>query len=285
MRSCQRSAVSYQLGKTTGVLAFFLSALAVPAWAKDIPPENECVKCHLEQEEENEELAVPPKEWRESIHHENSIACNDCHGGNPAAADQDEAHDEEEAEFIGAPADDDVPAVCGKCHVAIQENYVKSKHWLTKKEKRPVCITCHEAHKIKKATLELINEDTCSECHKYERSKRIKVAMADAESRLVELENRIAVLRAEGWDVRLLQQAHFAQRNVFHHLSHILDLDRVIEIAETVTKDARLLATRIGEQEDILNRRKIAGGFFTVFLLIGAVVIHFKRKHLEDPKA
>ncbi|MBI2058717.1 MAG: hypothetical protein HYT87_03020 [Nitrospirae bacterium] len=284
MRSDRPSAISFQLRRALGALILLPAAFVATAWAEDIPPENQCVKCHLEQEEENEDLAIPPKEWRESIHHENSIACNDCHGGNPAASEEEDAHDEEESEFIGAPADDDVPAVCGKCHVAIQENYVKSKHWLTKKEKRPVCITCHEAHRIKKANLDLINEDTCSECHKYERSKRIKVAMTDAEARLVELENRIAVLRSEGWDVRSLQQAHFAQRNVFHHLSHILDLDRVIEIAETVTKDARILATRIGEQEDVLKRRQIAGGFFTVFLLIGAFVIHRKRKYLEDPK-
>lgn len=245
-------------------------------------PENECVRCHLEQEEEDENLAKPPKEWRQSIHHENSIMCNDCHGGSPIGKDEEEAHDEEDAEFIGAPADDDIPGVCGECHIAVHENYMKSKHWLTKKEKRPVCTTCHGAHLIKEATLDLINEKTCSECHKYERSKRIKVAMTATEDKLLALENRIHLLKSEGMDVRSLDQTHFAQRNLFHRLSHILDLDEVIRIAETVGKDTELLSNKIGEQEGVLSRRRLAGGVLTAFLLLGALGMHFARKSLGE---
>lgn len=286
MKSHQLSAISRQpLASVFSVVAFLLlifSPFSSSAWAKDIAPENECVRCHLEQEEEDEDLALPPKEWRDSIHYTNSIACNDCHGGDPNGEDEDEAHDADESEFIGAPADDDIPRVCGECHVAVLENYVKSKHWNTKKEKRPVCITCHEAHPIKKATLDLINEDTCTECHKYERSKRIKVAMAGTESKLIDLDRRIHALKSEGMDARSLEKTHFAQRNVFHRLSHSLDLDEVIQVSESVNEDTKILSASIDREESLLKQRKVWGGALTLFLLFGTWIMHRRRKALDE---
>jgi len=238
--------------------------------------ESSCISCHRELEGD---LAKPVELWQESIHKKNGIFCNNCHGGNSRVGDMNAMSPE--AGFVGAPTEQDVPKFCGKCHVAVMENYMNSPHWQTEKEKRPVCTTCHTAHHQQKATLDLINEKDCSRCHTYERAKKLKFVMKGTESSLVQLDGRIEKLREEGFNTQGLEAALFANRNEFHRLTHVLSVDLIIDRTGTITDDIKKIERSVEKDEATIKRRKIGGAILVAFLFISAFIIHIYRKTLE----
>lgn len=235
-----------------------------------------CISCHTEM---GDDLAKPVELWQESIHKQNGISCNNCHGGNPDLQDIDAMSQEEG--FVGAPTEDEVPQFCGKCHVAVMENYMKSPHWLTEKKKRPVCTTCHTAHHQQRATLGLINEETCSRCHTYERAKKIKFVMEGTEMKINQLNKSIEKVKEEGFDTKSLEDALFANRNQFHRLTHVLSVDLIIDRTGTITGDLDKIGNDVQDDETIIKRRKIFGAILIAFLFISAFVIHNYRKALS----
>ncbi len=234
-----------------------------------------CISCHRGM---TGDLAKPVELWQESIHKQNGISCNNCHGGNPKVQDMDAMN--QEAGFVGAPKEEDVPRFCGKCHVAVMENYMKSPHWQTKKEKRPVCTTCHTAHHQQRATLELINEKDCSRCHTYERAKKIKFVMEGTEGNLVQLDGRIEKLREEGFNTQSLQDSLFANRNEFHRFTHVLSVDLIIDGTGTIAGDIKKIEKSVQGDEATIKHRKIGGAILIAFLFISALIIHKYRKVL-----
>jgi tartrate/fumarate subfamily iron-sulfur-dependent hydro-lyase beta chain len=79
-----------------------------------------CVSCH--ERDEDEEVAAAVPEWRDSVHFRAEVGCDGCHGGDPRAADEDDAHDEA-AGWIGTPPWLDLPAFCDACHEAVEVGY------------------------------------------------------------------------------------------------------------------------------------------------------------------
>ncbi len=234
-----------------------------------------CVNCHKQLEGD---LAKPVELWQESIHKKNGISCHNCHGGNPKVQDIDAM--KPEAGFVGAPKEEGVPKFCGKCHVAVMENYMKSPHWQTEKEKRPVCTTCHTAHHQQRATLELINEKDCSRCHTYERAKKIKFVMEGTEGNLVQLDGRIEKLREEGFNTKGLEDVLFANRNEFHRLTHVLSVGLIIDGTDTIRGDIKKIGKSVETDEATIKRREIGGAILIAFLFISAFIIHIYRKAL-----
>ena len=234
-----------------------------------------CVNCHKQLEGD---LAKPVELWQESIHKESGIFCHNCHGGNPKVQDMNAMSPE--AGFVGAPKDNDVPKFCGKCHVAVMENYMNSPHWQTEKEKRPICTTCHTAHHQQKATLDLINEKDCSRCNTYERAKKLKFVMEGTENEIVQLNSRIEKVSEEGFNTKSLEDALFANRNEFHRLTHVLSVDLIIDRTGTITGDIKKIERSVGSDETKIRLRKIGGAILVVFLFISAFVIHIYRKTL-----
>ncbi len=255
-------------------LSLLLFACATQVVAQE--GESSCISCHTEF---GDDLAEPVKLWQESIHKQNGISCNNCHGGNPQLEDM-EAMSPEEG-FVGAPSEDEVPQFCGKCHVAVMENYMKSPHWLTEKEKRPVCTTCHTAHHQQRATVALINEQNCSRCHTYERAKKIRFVMEGTEMEIEKLHNTIEKVKEEGFDTKSLEDALFANRNQFHRLTHVLSVDLIIDRTGTITDDIQKIAKSVEDDEITIRRRKIFGAILIAFLFISALVIHNYRKTLS----
>jgi hypothetical protein len=238
--------------------------------------ESSCVSCHKQLEGN---LSKPVELWQESIHKKNGIACYNCHGGNPKVQDMDAMSPE--AGFVGAPKENEVPKFCGKCHVAVMENYMNSPHWQTVKEKRPVCTTCHTAHHQQKATLDLINEMDCSMCHTYERAKKIRFVMEGTEGNLVQLDGRIEKLREDGFDTQSLEAALFANRNEFHRLTHVLSVNLIINGTDTIRGDTKKIEKSVESDEATIKRRKIGGVILVAFFFISAFIIHIYRKTLE----
>ena len=65
-----------------------------------------CALCHFEQGDE----------FVESIHYQKGLLlCDDCHGGDPFAAEIEKAKAPETG-FIGKPRREKLAAICGRCH-------------------------------------------------------------------------------------------------------------------------------------------------------------------------
>jgi nitrate/TMAO reductase-like tetraheme cytochrome c subunit len=137
---------------------------------------NVCVTCHADREIEARH-DLPEQEFFRA--YENSVhgraleeegfvvaaACNDCHGTH-------EIKPLDDPESIGRKSN--IPAVCGKCHSGIYEEYSESIHGQAVDsgiEAAPVCTDCHGEHTIAKVSdpeSKVYSKNiptTCSACH------------------------------------------------------------------------------------------------------------------------
>ena len=119
-----------------------------------------CVNCHKTL---GGELTKPVTEWTGSIHYQNGITCNMCHGGDPTATTMEKAMSKDHG-FIGAPHGQAQFDACAKCHATEVSMYAKSvmgKAYLEGKG-GPSCAKCHGPHH------NVIPEvpQLCKSCHK-----------------------------------------------------------------------------------------------------------------------
>jgi len=132
-----------------------------------------CAKCHSNAKLTQEYGIQHPEgaaEYLDSIHGRALLkmglivapSCNDCHG----------VHN------IKRPVDRDSPVnhahiaqTCGKCHLGIEQTYMKSVHGqlLAKGDTRgPVCTDCHTAHGIddpEDKNFKAVSDQRCGKCH------------------------------------------------------------------------------------------------------------------------
>lgn len=151
-------------------LLFLLGGTRAPA----DQPGGACVTCHSFL---GGELARPVKQWKGSIHRQNDITCDLCHGGNKDVelGDITKLPEKEFAEkmtramskssgFVGIPAGKAMFDMCGQCHddsVARYAGSIMGRAFLEGKG-GPSCVTCHNAHN------NIIPEvpKVCASCHK-----------------------------------------------------------------------------------------------------------------------
>jgi formate-dependent nitrite reductase cytochrome c552 subunit len=234
-----------------------------------------CVTCHAAQPGRYGE---PVKLWQGSIHAENGIACNACHGGDP----NDVANAmKKERGFLGAPKYNDVPQFCGRCHVGVLKDYQASAHGRALTRGGPNCVICHGSHQIVKASLELINEKSCSRCHSYERAKLIRAAMQETEGMIVAIDGRITAYRQVGTDVEKMEKELFATRNRFHSLFHNVDVKRVMAEAAGIKGDLKKIETALKALDEQQGRRKLAGAIAVALALLAGLVVHLLRKTFD----
>lgn len=191
--------------KTCGYLFFvFLVITSTAAVAGAQQGANACVTCH---EYLGGGLARPVSEWKGSIHQQNGITCDLCHGGDASislanigglsskqfadiqARAMSRAHG-----FVGKPSGKAMFDLCGQCHRATVDRYAASimgKAYLDNKG-GPSCVTCHSAHK------NVIPEvpKVCAGCHKDTTGFNQIDPMDVTESTLSEL-SRIRIKMAE----------------------------------------------------------------------------------------
>ncbi len=235
-----------------------------------------CIDCHGGLAGQLGE--IPTAEWQTSIHARHRISCHHCHGGDPT--DYVKAMTAERG-FVGVPEHSEVPAFCGQCHVGVEEDYWESLHGQVIDFGGPNCVTCHESHAVQVATIDLINEISCSRCHSYEKPALIKEEISATEAMLSRLEASIASLYRVGIDTGHLEDELFATRNSFRRLFHSVDIDKIR--AETAGFDADLEQTKatIDELENTLGKRKIAGGALVLLLLLGGCIALLIRRTYE----
>jgi formate-dependent nitrite reductase cytochrome c552 subunit len=258
-------------------LVLFLMVLAAlslncsSVYAEDIV----CVTCHSAMPGKYGE---PVKLWKGSIHAENGINCQGCHGGD--AKDAANAMKKERG-FLGAPKYEDVPAFCGRCHVGVLKDYLASGHGRALGKGGPNCVICHGNHQVVKASLELINEKSCSRCHSYDRAKLIRGAMQETESMIVAIDGRIKGYKQVGIDTDKMEKDLFATRNHFHSLFHNVDVKKVTAESTQIKGDLKKIEASLNGLDEQHHKRKLAGAAVVAVLLVGALLAHMMRKTYE----
>jgi formate-dependent nitrite reductase cytochrome c552 subunit len=231
-----------------------------------------CITCHGAMPGK---FGEPVKLWKGSIHAENGITCNGCHGGDP----KDAANAmKKERGFLGAPKYNDVPEFCGRCHVGVLKDYLASGHGRALATGGPNCVVCHGNHQVVKASLELINEKSCSRCHSYDRAKLIRGAMQETEGMIVALDARIAAYRQVGTDTERLEKELFAERNHFHSLFHNVDVKRVTAESTRIQAELKKLETALKGLDEQGRKRKMVGAAAVAGALLAGVLVHLLRK-------
>ena len=235
-------------------------------------PETVCIQCHASLPDK---LGAPVNLWRKSIHAENGISCNSCHGGDPKNAP--EAMSPARG-FIGVPSEVDTPGFCGRCHPGVLKDYQASAHGKALGKGGPTCVTCHGNHDIVKASLEIINEKSCSRCHSFDRARIIRDAMQQTEAHIQGIDRRISAFQATGVDTERLGKALFAVRNSFHSLFHEVNVTRVKSESSRINAELAKLDEDLRVIEDSRAKRKVAGGVVVAGLLLVALFTHLLRK-------
>ena len=259
---------------TVLLLAFAALLLPLPAVAEDAA-EPVCIQCHSQMPEK---YSTPVKLWRDSIHAENGIYCNGCHGGDP----KDAANAMSPARgFLGAPKEPAIPAFCGRCHVGVMNDYLASAHGHKLGNGGPTCVTCHGNHKVLKASLELINEKSCSRCHSFERARIIRDAMKETETMIVAIDARIGSYKKTGTDTEKLEKELFSVRNRFHTLFHNVNVTLVKTEAAKIQADLKKIQSALDKLDATHEKRKLAGAVVVSLMLLLALVLHLFRKTFD----
>ncbi len=128
---------------------------------------NSCVHCHSRLPG-GSFVGAKSHGWTGSIHEKHGVTCDKCHGGDPRASGQKEAH----AGLLGSsnPGSPvyfkNIPATCGKCHGAEYYKFTQSLHYkkLESTGRGPECVTCHGS-----MVTSILTPDTiaavCEQCH------------------------------------------------------------------------------------------------------------------------
>ena len=239
------------------------------------PAEIVCIQCHSALPEK---YSQPVKLWRGSIHSENGIACHGCHGGDPK--DAANAMNPERG-FLGTPKEPAIPAFCGRCHVGVMKDYLASAHGRALGKGGPTCVTCHGNHQVLKASLELINEKSCSRCHSYDRARTIKAAMQETEGKIVIAEARINAFKKVGSDTEKLEKELFALRNRFHSLFHNVNVEMVKQESTRIQAELNKIQGVLASWDQTDQKRKMAGAVAVSVMLLIALLAHLVRKTFD----
>jgi hypothetical protein len=214
------------------------------------------------------------------VHAAAGLGCIACHGGVAASPTKDVAHG---AGWTGKPASSaDAAAICGRCHAAEQQNYLRGPHHVEKPgRKNPECFTCHGAHGIERASVELIGEPLCSSCHTFPQANRIRKALIEAETDIAALDRQLPK------DAKGRPKLMEARGNL-RGLAHALDLMAITRnAAQALAVVDEVRASDVPQVKASLwgKSLRIAGlvvlGFFAlVALVVGVRFVYARRHHL-----
>ena len=241
-------------------------------WAGEQLEEDACISCHS-SDTMKQQYRMVVEDWKASWHAQNKISCHDCHGGDPKDAAMSMSR---QRGFVGVPKAGEVPEFCGKCHIAILKNYLESGHGKALKSsgKGPNCVTCHGSHKIGKAGIDIINEQTCTKCHSYDRARRMKQALFVVEKKMGEMERDINSLKEEGIFADEKERTLFSTQAEFRALFHTVDVSLVQQRTDEFTKRLGIIDK---EMQDIFRELRFRKNFsaFLMLLFTGMGVVIF----------
>lgn len=254
----------------------FEKGFLTKTWSGEQVEANFCIECHSSERMTPAFLTIA-EEWKASWHARHGVACNDCHGGDPKDPSMSMSP---HRGFVGTPTYSEVPEFCGKCHIGILRNYLDSGHGkaLRADGEGPNCVTCHGAHNIQKANMDIISEQRCVKCHSYERAKMMKQALFLTEKKIDEMESGLERLRKEGVYTEGDERNLFSIQAEFRALFHTVDVDLVKERTDDFSGRLSAVDSRI---QDIFGQLRFRRNFSAFFLLLFAgmgVVLYFVTK-------
>ncbi|HXX57913.1 MAG TPA: multiheme c-type cytochrome [Thermodesulfovibrionales bacterium] len=231
-------------------------------WAGEQSEKSVCIECHA-SEAMKPAFQKIPEEWRKSWHYENSVSCHDCHGGDPKDAALAMSP---QRGFVGAPKYNQVPEFCGKCHAGILKNYLESGHGKALKASGsgPNCVTCHGSHNIQRASIDIINEQRCTQCHTYERAKVMKQALFLTEKKINDIEKDLRRLRAEGVFTEEADKTLFSTSAEFRTLFHSVDVSLIKKRTDEFSSKLQQIQVKMEKTFRELGFRRN----FSAFLLL-----------------
>ena len=161
----------------TALPAFLALLLCSTPWGSASAAEEangSCVECHSDSElmVTNKKLYDYFLRWGSSIHKQEGVSCDDCHGGSPEISDKQGAHggDLGGAEAKSAVNFRNISDTCGECHEDILEGFRKSEHFEivsngeAVEQQAPTCVTCHGSINVAVLNVTTV-EEICQECH------------------------------------------------------------------------------------------------------------------------
>ena len=231
-----------------------------------------CIQCHT-SDSMDPALQQVVQDWRESWHAKNNVSCDDCHGGAPEDASMSMSH---QRGFKGSPGNNEIPEFCGTCHIAIMNNYLNSGHGKTflKSAEGPSCVTCHGSHSIQRASMDIINEQLCSQCHTYERAKEMKQALFLVENKLNGIYNDLNNLKILGIATESQEKAYFRNHAEFRTLFHSIDVDAVRTKSSDFVLKLAIIQKEIDDSyKQLAFRRNFSAYLFLLF--IGLSIVAF----------
>jgi len=232
-------------------------------WAGTQEKSSACVACHS-SENMDQDMHNLVREWRHSWHAANDVSCHDCHGGAPEDASNSMTHDRG---FIGTPDNENVPRLCGTCHIAIMKNYLNSGHgqnFCVSPDGGPNCVSCHGSHNVKQASIDIISEEMCSECHSYERADVMKQALYAVEDKMTIIKIDLDKLRQAGIPLQDQEKTFFRAHSEYRTIFHTIDVDLVKEKSSEFSEKLAAIEVKIESANDRLAFRRN----FSVFLLL-----------------
>ena len=144
-----------------------------------------CLDCHG-QPGKPARLRDPVKEWHRSVHYARDVGCQDCHGGDANASDQQRAMSVQVG-YVGVPTATQTPAFCARCHADERRmrpyniptdqfaQYQQSVHGqllLGRGDSKAAnCVDCHGSHEIRtpndprSSVFRVRVPETCGKCH------------------------------------------------------------------------------------------------------------------------
>ena len=177
----------------TAALASLALSLALPLRAQPPSPTTSCLACHGNEQLWDADGRRPVTELAADVHAKAGLSCQDCHGGNPAAALAEDsaaamARGFKANPYRGAPDRKGTPAFCARCHsdptymkrfnpaarVDQEREYATSQHGKALShgdDKVATCTDCHGAHGIKAISdprspvYPTQVAETCRRCH------------------------------------------------------------------------------------------------------------------------
>lgn len=163
--------------------------------------QNPCVTCH-QGLPEPAAAAHSFAGWRASAHG-GVVTCDQCHGGDTAATEQQAAHRGifSSTDYRSRAYSTRIPATCGACHQQELGFFTESRHYahLTTTRRGPSCVTCHGSMAIRVLSADSL-AGTCSACHNPERgapldapveARRLLLLLEQADSALPATEARV----------------------------------------------------------------------------------------------
>lgn len=200
---------------------------------------NGCIDCHSNPDFYVQEriLYTYYQDYISSPHKAAGLTCDFCHGGDPAAIDQQTAHQSilKITDSASKLYYKNLPETCGLCHADKLAQFKQSKHFnaLMHDETAPSCTTCHSAMRPRPHYRDIVKQ-SCRTCH-FDQNPRNLPLVAD---RADEFLHRLSIAKVylawtavfykeQGWPLNTQQEIEDVSRKYDEAVTRVHRFDLV----------------------------------------------------------